>query len=89
MTLYIYIYKFSESVGWSNRIMFKTPPAGGSGELKFLAFGDMGKAPRDKAVEHYIQVFIHEFICNVMYKKLKYKMYAHVYIIYSQDQSLW
>ncbi|KAK9282822.1 hypothetical protein L1049_011045 [Liquidambar formosana] len=45
----------SDSVGWSNQIQFRTPPAGGSDELKFLAFGDMGKAPRDASVEHYIQ----------------------------------
>ncbi|KAI3770466.1 hypothetical protein L6452_01600 [Arctium lappa] len=37
----------SDSVGWSNRINFPTPPAGGEKELKFLAFGDMGKAHRD------------------------------------------
>ncbi|KAI3772049.1 hypothetical protein L6452_03223 [Arctium lappa] len=37
----------SDSVGWSNRINFPTPPAGGEKELKFLAFGDMGKAPPD------------------------------------------
>ncbi|KAJ0037534.1 hypothetical protein Pint_23839 [Pistacia integerrima] len=42
-------------IGWSDRIQFQTPPAGGSDELKFLAFGDMGKAPRDASVEHYIQ----------------------------------
>ena len=35
---------------------FRTPPAGGSDGLKFIAFGDMGKAPRDNSVEHYIQV---------------------------------
>ncbi|KAL5760345.1 hypothetical protein ACOSQ2_019183 [Xanthoceras sorbifolium] len=45
----------SDSVGWSDKIKFKTPPAGGSDELKFLAFGDMGKAPLDPSVEHYIQ----------------------------------
>ncbi|KAF5822290.1 putative phosphodiesterase I [Helianthus annuus] len=45
----------SNSVGWSARINFKTPPSGGSDELKFLAFGDMGKAPRDASLEHYIQ----------------------------------
>lgn len=48
--------KCSDSVGWSDQIQFKTPPAGGSDELKFLAYGDMGKAPRDVSVEHYIQV---------------------------------
>lgn len=49
--------KCSNSVGWSDRIQFRTPPAGGSDELKFVAFGDMGKAPRDSSVEHYIQVY--------------------------------
>lgn len=34
----------------------RTPPAYGSDELKFLAYGDMGKAPLDSSVEHYIQV---------------------------------
>ncbi|KAF5728080.1 Purple acid phosphatase 27 isoform 2 [Tripterygium wilfordii] len=43
--------------GWSEKIQFRTPPEAGaaSKELRFLAFGDMGKAPRDKSVEHYIQ----------------------------------
>ncbi|KAI3450185.1 hypothetical protein Pfo_006850 [Paulownia fortunei] len=51
-----YSYKYgSDSVGWSDQITFKTPPAGGSDELKFLAYGDMGKAPLDSSVEHYIQ----------------------------------
>ncbi|KAK1370470.1 Purple acid phosphatase [Heracleum sosnowskyi] len=45
----------SNSAGWSNNTKFKTPPAGGSDEVKFLAFGDMGKAPRDPSLEHYIQ----------------------------------
>ena len=46
----------SDSVGWSDEIQFRTPPVGGSEELKFLAFGDMGKAPLDMSAEHYIQV---------------------------------
>ncbi|GAB4837173.1 hypothetical protein Ancab_002084 [Ancistrocladus abbreviatus] len=50
---YSYMYG-SDSVGWSNQIQFQTPPAGGSDELTFLAFGDMGKAPLDKSLEHYI-----------------------------------
>ncbi|KAL3719135.1 hypothetical protein ACJRO7_004135 [Eucalyptus globulus] len=51
-----YSYKYgSDSVGWSNKVQFRTPPAGGSNELKFLAYGDMGKAPLDDTVEHYIQ----------------------------------
>ncbi|KAK4775105.1 hypothetical protein SAY86_010040 [Trapa natans] len=52
-----YTYKYgSDSAGWSNQIQFRTPPAGGgSDELRFLAFGDMGKAPKDASVEHYIQ----------------------------------
>ncbi|KAJ7949288.1 Purple acid phosphatase [Quillaja saponaria] len=45
----------SASVGWSEQIQFRTPPAAGSEELRFLTFGDMGKAPRDSSVEHYIQ----------------------------------
>ncbi|KAI5596132.1 hypothetical protein BDE02_03G186400 [Populus trichocarpa] len=53
-TTYSYRYG-SDSVGWSDKIQFRTPPAGGSDELKFLAFGDMGKAPLDPSVEHYIQ----------------------------------
>lgn len=49
-------YKYgSDSVGWSDQIQFRTPPAAGSDELKFMAFGDMGKAPLDASVEHYIQ----------------------------------
>ncbi|XP_021750857.1 probable inactive purple acid phosphatase 27 [Chenopodium quinoa] len=49
-------YKYgSGAVGWSDEVQFRTPPAGGSDELMFLAFGDMGKAPRDSTVEHYIQ----------------------------------
>lgn len=51
----IYIV-YSDSAGWSEQIQFRTPPAGGSDELKFVAYGDMGKAPRDPSVEHYIQV---------------------------------
>lgn len=46
----------SNSVGWSKQIDFRTPSAGGSNELKFLAYGDMGKAPLDASTEHYIQV---------------------------------
>ncbi|GKU92222.1 hypothetical protein SLEP1_g5981 [Rubroshorea leprosula] len=45
----------SDSVGWSDQIQFQTPPAGGSDELKFLVYGDMGKAPLDPSTEHYIQ----------------------------------
>ncbi|XP_030449227.1 probable inactive purple acid phosphatase 27 [Syzygium oleosum] len=51
-----YSHKYgSDSAGWSEQVQFRTPPAGGSNELKFLAFGDMGKAPLDDSVEHYIQ----------------------------------
>ncbi|KAK4419782.1 putative inactive purple acid phosphatase 27 [Sesamum alatum] len=51
-----YSYKYgSDSVGWSDEVTFRTPPAGGSEELKFLAYGDMGKAPLDSSAEHYIQ----------------------------------
>ncbi|XP_042479552.1 probable inactive purple acid phosphatase 27 [Macadamia integrifolia] len=51
-----YSYRYgSDSVGWSDQIKFSTPPAGGSAELRFISFGDMGKAPLDASVEHYIQ----------------------------------
>ncbi|KAI5389863.1 hypothetical protein KIW84_075244 [Lathyrus oleraceus] len=51
-----YSYKYgSNSVGWSEQIKFSTPPSGGSDELKFIAFGDMGKTPLDASKEHYIQ----------------------------------
>lgn len=50
------ISHYSDSVGWSGQIRFKTPPAAGSEELRFLAYGDMGKAPLDESIEHYIQV---------------------------------
>ncbi|XP_010999580.1 PREDICTED: probable inactive purple acid phosphatase 27 [Populus euphratica] len=53
-TAYSYRYG-SDSTGWSDKIQFRTPPAGGSAELRFLAFGDMGKAPLDPSAEHYIQ----------------------------------
>ncbi|KAK7312124.1 hypothetical protein VNO77_35740 [Canavalia gladiata] len=45
----------SKSVGWSEQISATTPPAGGSDELKFIAYGDMGKTPLDSSEEHYIQ----------------------------------
>ncbi|XP_014521523.1 nucleotide pyrophosphatase/phosphodiesterase-like [Vigna radiata var. radiata] len=45
----------SNAVGWSKQIMLKTPPVGGSNELRFIAFGDMGKTPLDASEEHYIQ----------------------------------
>lgn len=57
----------SNSAGWSAKINFKTPPSGGSEELKFLAFGDMGKAPRDASVEHYIQVKCHLECNNIIF----------------------
>ncbi|XP_020575936.1 probable inactive purple acid phosphatase 1 isoform X2 [Phalaenopsis equestris] len=51
-----YSYRYgSDLAGWSEQIKFKTPPASGSNELKFLAYGDMGKAPLDPSMEHYIQ----------------------------------
>ncbi|KAI0511728.1 hypothetical protein KFK09_012360 [Dendrobium nobile] len=51
-----YSYRYgSDSAGWSDQIKFNTPPATGSDELKFLAYGDMGKAPLDPSKEHYIQ----------------------------------
>jgi hypothetical protein len=45
----------SDSVSWSDPIQFKTPPAVGSDDFKFIAYGDMGKAPLDPSLEHYIQ----------------------------------
>ncbi|XP_059440767.1 probable inactive purple acid phosphatase 27 [Corylus avellana] len=49
-------YKYgSDSAGWSEQIQSRTPPAGGSDELRFIAYGDMGKAPRDASAEHFIQ----------------------------------
>lgn len=55
----------SEAVDWSDKIQFRIPPAGGSDEMKFLAYGDMGKAPRDASTEHYIQVRVgvHSRVC--------------------------
>lgn len=51
-----YSYKYgSDNVGWSSSVSFSTPPASGAREVRFLAFGDMGKAPRDPSDEHYIQ----------------------------------
>ena len=46
----------SDSVGWSGTNKFRTPPAAGSDETSFVIYGDMGKAPLDPSVEHYIQV---------------------------------
>ena len=43
-------------MGGSDTLKFKTPPAAGSDELSFVIYGDMGKAPLDPSVEHYIQV---------------------------------
>lgn len=59
----------SDSAGWSKQVQFRTPPAGGSKELKFLAFGDMGKAPLDDSVEHYIQVTIHSIEWKIAFLK--------------------
>jgi len=43
-------------VGWSGTNKFRMPPAAGSPETSFVIYGDMGKAPLDPSVEHYIQV---------------------------------
>lgn len=51
---YLYTYG-SDLTGWSSRAQFSTPPSGGTSEVQFLAFGDMGQAPRDASDEHYIQ----------------------------------
>lgn len=51
-----YPYKYgSDQVGWSPTQKLKTPPASGSSKVNFITFGDMGKAPRDNSIEHYIQ----------------------------------
>ncbi|XP_057784787.1 probable inactive purple acid phosphatase 27 isoform X2 [Salvia miltiorrhiza] len=51
-----YSYKYgSDLVGWSDEMKLTTPPASGTDALKFLAYGDMGKAPLDSSIEHYIQ----------------------------------
>ena len=55
-----YDYRYgSDSVGWSETVKFRTPPAAGSSEVSFVIYGDMGKAPLDPSVEHYIQVQKH------------------------------
>ena len=56
MLTYLALRQCSDSVGWSNQIQFKTPPDAGSDKLYFIAYGDMGKAPLDSSVQHYIQV---------------------------------
>lgn len=54
-------------MGWSDKIQFKTPPAGGSSEvLRFLTYGDMGKAPLDDSAEHYIQVCVRVCVCVLL-----------------------
>ncbi|XP_031500928.1 probable inactive purple acid phosphatase 1 [Nymphaea colorata] len=55
--LHSYSYRYgSNSAGWSTETEFHTPPAGGSNhDLVFIAFGDMGRAPLDLSVEHYMQ----------------------------------
>uniref|UniRef100_A0A453FQI2 Purple acid phosphatase n=1 Tax=Aegilops tauschii subsp. strangulata TaxID=200361 RepID=A0A453FQI2_AEGTS len=51
-----YDYRYgSDSVGWSDTVKFRTPPAAGLDETSFVIYGDMGKAPLDPSVEHYIQ----------------------------------
>lgn len=54
--MYVRTYVRSELAGWSDEMELKTPPAGGSAELTCIIYGDMGKAPLDKSLEHYIQV---------------------------------
>lgn len=63
----------SDSVGWSDQFQFQTPPAGGSNELKFLIYGDMGKAPHDASIEHYIQVCILLGIIYMVHQKARIK----------------
>ncbi|KAJ7525705.1 hypothetical protein O6H91_17G062300 [Diphasiastrum complanatum] len=52
-----YTYRYgSDLVGWSLYTNFTTPPApAGSATVRFIAYGDMGKAERDGSIEHYIQ----------------------------------
>lgn len=51
-----YPYKYgSDQAGWSLSQTLRTPPASGSSNVTFIAYGDMGKAPRDNSREHYIQ----------------------------------
>jgi hypothetical protein len=47
---------FSDLAGWSSIQTLKTPPASAASDVIFIAFGDMGKAPRDHSDGHYIQV---------------------------------
>lgn len=51
---YLYTYG-SDQAGWSNPVRLRTPPSAGDSVVRFLTFGDMGQAPRDKSDEHYIQ----------------------------------
>ncbi|KAL9266876.1 putative inactive purple acid phosphatase 27 [Drosera capensis] len=53
-TTYVCKYR-SDYAGWSDQLEFRTPPAGRSDEVRIIAYGDMGKTPRDSSVEHYIQ----------------------------------
>ncbi|KAJ7525703.1 hypothetical protein O6H91_17G062200 [Diphasiastrum complanatum] len=52
-----YTYKYgSDLVGWSIYTNFATPPAPArSATVRFIAYGDMGKAERDGSIEDYIQ----------------------------------
>ncbi|KAF8716745.1 hypothetical protein HU200_025830 [Digitaria exilis] len=51
-----YSYRYgSDSVGWTDTYKLRTPPAAGSDETSFVIYGDMGKAPLDTSVEHFIQ----------------------------------
>ncbi|KAG0567487.1 hypothetical protein M758_7G139800 [Ceratodon purpureus] len=53
-TSYEYQYG-SEKAGWSKRNKFRTPPAAGDSEVKFIMLSDMGKNERDSSNEHYLQ----------------------------------
>ena len=46
-------------MGWSKSTNFKTPPAAGASSVRVVMYGDMGKAERDNASEHYVQVQIY------------------------------
>lgn len=46
-------------MGWSKSTNFKTPPAASASSVRVVMYGDMGKAERDNASEHYVQVQIY------------------------------
>ena len=80
----------SDSVGWSDTIKFRTPPAAGSDELSFVIYGDMGKAPLDPSVEHYIQVG--EIVASkqeMLQSEFFFALFIYMPHICSLDRFLW